>query len=72
MVCASPTLAAHDRRMASVYYAAMAGADAATRTHLRRSRDAFLARRERCGSEACVAAAYNSRIAEIRSIADGR
>jgi uncharacterized protein len=58
--------------MSSVYYAAMAQADPATRSHLRRSRDAFLSRRERCGSEDCVAAAYNARIAEIRSISDGR
>jgi alkylhydroperoxidase/carboxymuconolactone decarboxylase family protein YurZ len=71
LVCSSPALAAKDRQMASIYYAAMARADAGTRSHLRRSRDAFLARRERCGSEACVAAAYNSRIAEIRSIARG-
>jgi uncharacterized protein len=49
----------------------MANSDAATRSRLRRSRDAFLSRRERCGSEACVAAAYNSRIAEIRSISRG-
>jgi alkylhydroperoxidase/carboxymuconolactone decarboxylase family protein YurZ len=72
MVCSSPGLAAKDRQMSSIYYAAMARADAATRSHLRRSRDAFLVKRERCGSEECVAAAYNSRIAEIRSIADGR
>jgi uncharacterized protein len=71
MVCSSPDLAAKDRQMSSIFYAAMASADAPTRTHLRRSRDAFLSRRERCGSEACVAAAYNSRIAEIRSIARG-
>jgi uncharacterized protein len=71
MVCSSPDLAAKDRQMSSIYYAAMATADGATRSHLRRSRDAFLSRRERCGSEACVAAAYNSRIAEIRSIARG-
>ncbi|HEY7810872.1 MAG TPA: hypothetical protein VIA98_10875 [Allosphingosinicella sp.] len=71
MVCASPGLAAADRQMSSIYYAAMASGDPGTRSHLRRSRDAFLARRERCGSEACVAAAYNSRIAEIRSIARG-
>jgi uncharacterized protein YecT (DUF1311 family) len=71
MICASPDLAAKDRQMSSIYYAAMASADASTRSHLRRSRDAFLSRRERCGSEACVAAAYNSRIAEIRSIARG-
>jgi hypothetical protein len=72
MVCASPSLAAKDRQMSSIFYAAMASADPGTRSHLRRSRDAFLAKRERCGSEACVTAAYNSRIAEIRSIAEGR
>jgi uncharacterized protein YecT (DUF1311 family) len=71
MVCSSSALAAKDRQMASTYYAAMANADPATRAHLRRSRDAFLAKRERCGSEACVTAAYNARIAEIRSIAGG-
>jgi uncharacterized protein len=58
--------------MAAIYYAAMASADPATRNHLRRSRDFFLTRRERCGSEECVVAAYNSRIAEIRSISAGR
>jgi hypothetical protein len=72
MVCGSPALAAKDRQMASFYYAAMARVDPAARAHLRRSRDWFLERRERCGSEACVAAAYNARIAEIRSIAEGR
>jgi uncharacterized protein YecT (DUF1311 family) len=71
MVCGSPSLAARDRQMASVYYAVMAKADADTRNHLRRSRDSFLARRERCGSAACVTAAYTARIAEIRSIARG-
>lgn len=71
MVCGSPLLAARDRQMASVYYAVMANADADTRNHLRRSRDSFLVRRERCGSEACVTAAYTARIAEIRSIARG-
>ena len=69
MVCARPALAASDRRMASVYYAAMAGADAATRQQLRRSRDRFLARRESCRSEECVAAAYEERVQEIRRIA---
>ena len=72
MVCASPALAARDRQMASAYYAAMANVDGATRIHLRRSRDSFLVRRERCGSPECVAAAYNARISEIRSIVDGR
>lgn len=71
MICASPRLAARDREMASLWYALMAGADPATRGHLRRSRDAFLERRERCGSESCVAAAYASRMAELRRIAQG-
>lgn len=71
MVCGSPRLAARDREMASLWYALMARADPATRTHLRRSRDAFLDRRERCGSESCVGAAYASRMAELRRIAQG-
>ena len=71
MVCRSPGLAAKDRQMASIYYAAMANADEGTRRHLRRSRDAFLVRRERCGSDECVTAAYNARIQEIRSITRG-
>ena len=70
-VCASPALAAKDRAMASLYYDLMARADPSVRSHLRRSRDAFLARRERCGSEECVAAAYDARSAEIRRIAAG-
>ena len=69
MVCANPSLAAHDRRMASIYYAEMTGADGSTRAELRRSRDRFLARRERCRSESCVANVYQERIAEIRRIA---
>jgi uncharacterized protein YecT (DUF1311 family) len=69
MVCASPQLAAADRRMASLYYSQMANADAEARRRLRATRDRFLARRERCGSAACVAAAYEERVAEIRGIA---
>lgn len=69
MVCADPGLAARDRQMAAVYYDRMSGADAETRRQLRRSRDLFLARRERCRTEACVASAYEERVAEIRRIA---
>jgi len=72
MVCSSPGLAASDRRMSSQFYAALAGSDARTRGALRSSRDRFLARRERCSSEACVARAYEQRMAEIRDIASGR
>jgi hypothetical protein len=71
MICASPRLAAQDRAMASLYYDLMARADPATRGHLRRSRDAFLGRRERCSSESCVNSTYASRMAELRTIARG-
>lgn len=68
MVCRNSGLAASDRRMASAYYAALAQSDGETRSRLRRSRDRFLARRERCDSPACVAAAYEDRVREIREI----
>ncbi|HEX8263737.1 MAG TPA: hypothetical protein VF547_12780 [Allosphingosinicella sp.] len=71
MICGSPRLAARDREMASLWYDLMARSDPATRNHLRRSRDAFLGRRERCGSEGCVDSAYASRMAELRRIAQG-
>jgi uncharacterized protein len=73
MVCSSDALAARDRSMASVYNRAMEDADPETRTILRRTRDRFLAYRERCGSEACIADAYQGRTEEIRDImADSR
>jgi len=71
LVCSNGSLAAKDRQMAAIYYAAMANADVGTRAHLRRSRDAFLSRRERCGSEDCVISIYDARIQEIRRIAAG-
>jgi uncharacterized protein YecT (DUF1311 family) len=71
MICNAPRLAAQDRQMASLYYDLMARADPGTRGHLRRTRDAFLGRREQCRSENCVASAYASRMAELRSIAHG-
>jgi uncharacterized protein YecT (DUF1311 family) len=71
MVCGSATLAAKDRQMAALYYSTMANADVGTRAHLRRSRDAFLVRRERCGSDDCVLSIYDARIQEIRRIAAG-
>ncbi len=72
MVCSSPGLAALDRQMSSLFYSALADADPGTRAVLRRSRDRFLAFRERCGSEACVAQAYRDRMDEIRDIMSGR
>jgi hypothetical protein len=71
MVCSSSRLAAKDRAMSSLFYSALADADRRTRSELRRTRDRFLAYRERCGSEACVAEAYDGRMDEIRDIMAG-
>ena len=71
MVCASGSLAAADRRMSAIYYSEMASAPAQTKSALRITRDRFLAKRERCASEACVARVYEERVAEIRRIGGG-
>jgi hypothetical protein len=71
-VCGSSSLASRDRQMSSLFYSALANADPRTRAQLRRTRDRFLAYRERCGSDACIAEAYEGRMAEIRDIAAGR
>ena len=68
MVCSNGSLAAADRRMSAVFYSEMTSAPAKTKRALRQSRDNFLARRERCSSEACVARVYEERVAEIRRI----
>jgi hypothetical protein len=72
MVCGSDHLAALDRAMSSLYYSVMSEANGRTRAELRRSRDRFLAWRDRCSSEDCVAQAYEDRMAEIRDMARGR
>ena len=69
MVCGSRELAARDRAMSSMFYSALSSGSPRTRAELRRSRDRFLAYRDRCGSEACVAEAYEGRMREIRDIA---
>ncbi len=71
MVCQSDSLAAADRRMSAVYYSEMARADAEAKRTLRRTRDKFLARRERCSTQACAARVYEERVAEIRRITGG-
>lgn len=68
MVCKNGSLAAADRRMSAVFYSEMASAPAQTKRALRQSRDKFLARRERCASESCVARVYEERVAEIGRI----
>jgi hypothetical protein len=68
MVCGDEGLARQDRSMASLYYSAMADADGRTRAELRRTRDRFLAYRERCPDRDCIAEAYGGRMREIRDI----
>ena len=70
-VCGDPGLAALDRQMAAQYVAALRTADPATRAALQRSRDRFLAYRDQCPSNACVAETYRGRMREIRDIASG-
>ena len=72
LVCSSGSLAALDRQMSSHFYSALAEGDSGTRRALRRSRDRFLAFRERCADEACIAQAYRDRMDEIRDIAADR
>ncbi|CAA9530086.1 MAG: hypothetical protein AVDCRST_MAG91-2878 [uncultured Sphingomonadaceae bacterium] len=69
MICGSDELAAQDRRMAAVYYRASDRSDPETRRRLSASRLRFLAYRDRCGNEACVANAYSDRIDEINDLA---
>lgn len=71
MVCASRELAAKDRAMSSLFYSALSGASPQVRAELRRTRDRFLGYRDRCGTEACIAEAYDGRMQEIRDIIAG-
>ncbi len=68
MVCSSGALAAHDRRMSAMFYSALSDADPRTRRELQRTRDRFLAYRDRCRSEDCVADTYQGRMREIADI----
>ena len=68
MVCSSARLAAKDRAMSSLFYWPMSDANARQRRELARTRDRFLAYRDRCRDEACVAEAYDGRMEEIRDI----
>ena len=72
MVCGNRRLASLDRAMSSQFYSALSVSDGSTRAELRRSRDRFLAYRERCSDEACVAQAYRDRMNEIDDIAGDR
>ena len=64
-VCRDAGLASLDRQMASQFTRALAGASAAQRAELQRTRGRFLARRDACGTQACMAEAYRARMREI-------
>lgn len=66
MICTNEGLAAQDRRMASLYFAALAEADRQGKEDLRRSRGDFVAARDTCRTEECVWRSYDERIVELR------
>lgn len=68
MVCQSPRLASLDRSMSSLYFSSLSEASGPARRALQTSRNRFLAYRDRCPSEACIAQAYQDRMREIRDI----
>jgi len=67
-VCSDPGLASLDRQMASEFFRALSQADAGQREQLQRTRGRFLAFRDRCDSDACIADAYRGRMEEISDI----
>ena len=71
-VCSDPGLSALDRQMAAQYQRAVASASPDGQALLRRTRDRFLAFRDSCGSDACIADAYRGRMREISDIVAGR
>lgn len=70
-VCSNGGLAALDRNMAGQYAQAIAGASPEQRTLLRRTRDRFIAYRDRCPNRPCMGDAYVGRMREIRDIMEG-
>jgi hypothetical protein len=71
-VCGNSGLAALDRNMAAQYGQAIDGASPEQKALLRRTRDRFLAYRDRCPNRACIGEAYVGRMREIRDIMEGR
>ena len=54
--------------MASQYYRTLSTADSRQRQRLASTRNDFLRRRDKCSSEACIAAAYRERMREIERV----
>ena len=71
-VCNDAGLASLDRQMAAQFNSAMSRADAGERALLQRTRGSFLAFRDRCRSDSCIADTYRGRMREIADIMAGR
>lgn len=70
-VCSDAGLASLDRQMSGQFFNALRSARPGQRALLQRSRNRFLAYRNRCGSNSCIAQAYRERIREIDAIMTG-
>ena len=71
-VCSNGGLAALDRNMAAQYRRAIDQASPEQRQILQRTRDRFVAYRDRCPNRSCIGDAYVGRMREIRDIMEGR
>jgi uncharacterized protein YecT (DUF1311 family) len=71
-VCSDSGLSALDVNMATQYRRALASASPEQRATLQRTRDRFIAYRDRCPSRSCIGDAYVGRMKEIRDIMEGR
>ena len=71
-VCNDPGLAALDRQLAVTYSRAYGQADERQRDLLQQTRGRFLAYRDRCRTDSCIADAYRGRMREIADIMAGR
>lgn len=71
-VCNDPGLASLDRQMAAQFNRAISNADPGERALLDRTRLRFLAYRDGCRSNDCIAEAYRGRMREIRDIVAGQ
>ena len=71
-VCSNGGLAALDRNMAAQYRRAIDQASPEQRQILQRTRDRFVAYRDRCPNRSCIGDAYVGRMREIRDIMERR
>ena len=71
-VCSDSGLSALDVNMATQYRRAIGSASPEEGALLQRTRDRFVAYRDRCPNRSCIADAYVGRMKEIRDIMEGR